>query len=174
MYGTPRPGPSPAGRLRGRLVLDTGPLLDLLAALNGLPCAYDEAGPLLEETLPRILAILRGVDLASVWPVFTEALHLLDSRCRVSKRSDARKLTEAVKRWLAGVREEAVGFHRALQRLAPGVDLADAALLELAASGAGIYTIGTGDSLLAERLRRQGTSALTLWELLSLAGALGP
>ena len=64
-----------------------------------------------------------------------------------------------------------MGFHRALEHLSPSIDLADAALLALARENS-LYTIVTNDALLADRLRSRGASAVTLWELLSLAGAL--
>ncbi len=76
----------------------------------------------------------------------------------------------AIKALLAMVKEETIDLHEALRRLAPGVDLADAALIGLLERSQGLYTLLTHDYSLARLARHQGLQALTTWELLSLLG----
>ena len=141
-------------------------MLDLLSLNIGLDCALDELGTLVEKLHDKLL----NFNLVSSWPVFTEALHLLEKRCRLSGRRDYVEKLSAIKAFLTMVNEETIALHEALQRLAPGIDLADAALIGLLEKSQGLYTLLTHDYPLARLARRQGLQALTTWELLSLLG----
>ena len=104
--------------------------------------------------------------------MFTEALHILENRCRLSKRRDYVEKLNAIKTLLTMVKEETIALHEALQRLAPGVDLADAALIGPLERSQGLYALLTHAHVysLARLARHQGLQALTTWELLSLLG----
>lgn len=141
-------------------------MLDLLSLRIGLSCALDELGALVEKLYDKLL----GFSLVSSWPVFTEALHILENRCRLSKRRDYVEKLSAIKALLAMVKEETIALHEALQRLVSGIDLADAALIGLLERSQGLYTLLTHDYSLTRLARRQGLQALTTWELLSLLG----
>ena len=161
--------------VKGRIVLDTGPLLDLIIVSLGLTgsCKEDMNTMIrlreLERRLNSLKALLEDVKPASLWPVFTEATHLLNSRCNLSKRRDYPEKLRELRHTLQSIEEINITMHESLGHLNPDQDpdLADAALIA-ASTRSKLYHFITNDSALKGRLRSRGAHAITLWELLSL------
>ena len=107
--------------------------------------------------------------------MFSETLYYILEKdiARYSGREAKEKLIGLVKRRLLSVNEVRVGFHEALDALNPVTgSIADAALIK-AVEEQRLLTLVTCDSRLAGAARRiPGTSAVTLYELLSLVGGL--
>ena len=184
-----KPARKPRAKMavKGRIVFDTGPLLDIIIVSLGLTSSCkDDSDAIrrrgyLEKKLDKLKTLLEDVKPASVWPVFTEAIHLLNSRCNLSKRCDYPEKLQRLKRILQDIEEINVTMHESLEHIDPGrrpscrdrrdkgedPDLADAALIALSAKSK-LYNFITNDSALKSKLRSKGAHTLTLWELLSL------
>ncbi|MET1160122.1 MAG: hypothetical protein ABWW65_04095 [Thermoprotei archaeon] len=144
---------------RSKILTDTKPLYRLITTWLGLTSDHGYAKYLLEY-LNKL-----GISLASVWPVFTEALYFF-YRDHRGRRDFNEKLAD-LKRILVGVEEISVEFHEVVKHITRDFGLADTALLE-AAKRDPLLTILSEDSRLVNRARSMGIRAFTPCELLSI------
>ena len=160
-------------RKRPVVLLDTGPLLERAAEELDAGCA---SSPGLRELLAKAgKLVARAEYVATVCPVYVEALHLLNSRCKGRLRGEALDAARSrLAHMLASIRDAEFDLRESLRLVidAPWLDLADAALI-LAAEKLGRdvpVVLLTVDSRLASLARRRKVQAFTLWELASLLG----
>jgi hypothetical protein len=162
--------------LRGLLLLDTSVLLDAASWATGLRCLRRRSWGPKPESLGGALRTLTasGLELATVCPVLVEFFHAAERYCGLSKRRDADRGLEALRHFLRGLLRDVLVLDclGLLDRLEPGLDLADAALLEaaLSVSKSRPVALATGDAALAQRARGLGIAAVTGWELAELLG----
>jgi len=147
------------------IILDSGPLIALVVHKLGLGCS-SAAPPELVDAVKKVEERL-GLRLASLWPVVTEALHILDSRCRISKRSDAPEKIKTICKALSELAEIHISFHEALKNLKVDLDIADPAVL-LAAERSKPSIILTIDQRLLKEAERRKLQAFTPYMIASL------
>jgi len=166
-----------AWRLRGKLLLDTGPLWLLIARRlaedAGLEPRRVPGGCNLVDKAALWGTIERlHVGLATTWPVVTEALYYIASEAKSMHKAETKeKIYASTKQALARLVAGTLcgpSLDKVLEHWSPRVgDIADASLLA-AAQADTLAHILTCDERLANYARKLGLRVVTVYELLSL------